>query len=72
MRVLPLKSHFLMAVLVFLAMCFMVQRGFIYTIAVVFYAFRCAFCCILHCVLLLFSLRLAAKCTTFSGKMQCV
>ena len=32
-----------MAVLPFLAMCFMVSKGFIYTIAMDVYAFRCTF-----------------------------
>jgi len=53
MRVLPLKSHFLMAVLVFLAMCFMVQKGFIYTIAVFFLCFSLR-------ILLHFALRFVA------------
>jgi len=28
----------------------MVLKGFVYTIAVYFYAFRLAFCTILHCI----------------------
>ena len=39
-----------MVVLPFLAMCFMVLKGFIYTFAVYFYAFRLAFSTILHCI----------------------
>ena len=39
-----------MAILPFLAMCFMVLKGFVYTIAVDVYAFRLAFSSILHCV----------------------
>ena len=38
-----------MAILPILAMRFMDQRGFIYTIEADIYAFRCAFCTILHC-----------------------
>ncbi len=39
-----------MVVLPFLAMCFMVLKGFIYTNAVDVYAFRFAFSRILHCI----------------------
>jgi len=39
-----------MAILPFLALFLMVRKGFIYTIAAYFYAFRLAFCSILHCV----------------------
>ena len=39
-----------MAILPFLAMFFMVLKGFIYTIAVYFYAFRLAFSTILPCI----------------------
>ena len=39
-----------MAILPFLAMCFMALKGFIYTIAVEVYAFRLAFSSILLCV----------------------
>ena len=35
-----------MAILPFLAMFLMVQKGFIYTVAMYFYAFRLAFCSI--------------------------
>ena len=35
-----------MAILPFLAMFLMVQKGFIYTVATYFYAFRLAFCSI--------------------------
>ena len=35
-----------MNVLLLLAMCFMVQKGFVYTISVDVYAFRFAFCTI--------------------------
>ena len=47
-----------MCILPFLAMCFMVLQGYIYTIAAYFYAFRLAFSCILHCVLHHFTLQL--------------
>ena len=39
-----------MVILPFLAMCFMVLKGFIYTSSVDFYAFRLAFSTILHCI----------------------
>ena len=68
----PLKPYFLMAVLPFLAMCFMVLEGYVYTIAAYFYAFRFAFCTILHCVLHHFTLRFAPKRTAFSTKTHCV
>jgi len=50
----------------------MVLRGFVYTIAVYFYAFRLAFSSILHCVLHHFTLHLASKRTAFSTKTHCV
>ena len=59
-----------MAILPFLAMVFMVLKGFVYTIAVNVYAFRLAFSGILHCILPHFTLRLAPKRTAFSGKTQ--
>ena len=61
-----------MAVLPFLAMCFMVLEGYVYTIAAYFYAFRFAFCTILHCVLHHFTLRFAPKRTAFSIKTHCI
>jgi len=61
-----------MGVLPFLAMCFMVLEGYVYTIAAYFYAFRFAFCTILHCVLHHFTLRFAPKRTAFSTKTHCV
>ena len=54
-----------MGVLSFLAMCFMVLEGYVYTIAAYFYAFRLAFSTILHCVLRHFTLRFAPKRTAF-------
>ena len=61
-----------MGVLPFLAMCFMVLEGYVYTIAAYFYAFRFAFCTILHRVLHHFSLHFAPKRTAFSTKTHCV
>ena len=61
-----------MAVLPFLAMCFMVSKGFIYTIAVDVYAFRCTFRGKLHRILQHFALRLAPKRTPFCTKTHCV
>ena len=39
-----------MGILPFSAMCFMAGEGYVYTIAVYFYAFRFAFSGILHCI----------------------
>jgi len=50
----------------------MVQKGFVYTISVDFYAFRLVFIGILPCVLLHFALRLAPKCLAFSIKTHCI
>ena len=61
-----------MAILPFGDMSFMVLRGFVYAVAVNFYAFRLAFCTILHCVLHHFTLHLAPKRTAFSGILPCV
>ena len=61
-----------MAVLPFLAICFMVQKGFIYSIALDIYAFRLAFSGKKYCILHHFSLHLAPKRTAFSTKTQCV
>ena len=60
-----------MVVLPFLAMCFMVLKGLIYTFAVDFYAFRLAFSTILQCILHQNALRLAAKRCAISTKTQC-
>ena len=57
-----------MAILPFLAMCFMALKGFIYTIAVEVYAFRLAFSSILAFVLHQNALHLAAKRTPFCSK----
>ncbi len=61
-----------MAVLPFLAMCFMVSKGFVYTIAVDIYAFRRAFRGKSHRILQHFALRLAPKRTPFSTKTHYV
>ncbi len=61
-----------MAVLPFLAMCFMVSKGFVYTIAVDIYAFRRAFRGKSHCILQHFVLPLAPKRTPFCTKTHCV
>ena len=53
-------------------MCFMVQKGFVYTISVDFYAFRLAFSGILPCILQHFALHLVAKRTAFSIKTHCI
>ena len=59
-----------MAILPFLAMCFMVLKGLVYTIAMDIYAFHLAFSSILHCVLQRFTLRLAPKRALFCTKTQ--
>ena len=61
-----------MAVLPFLAMCFMVSKGFIYTIAMDVYAFRCVFRGKSHRILQHFTLHLAPKRTPFSGKTHSI
>ena len=57
-----------MVVLHFWVMFFMARKGFVYTIAVDVYVFRLAFSSILHCILQHFTLRLAPKRSTFSGR----
>jgi len=44
------KTHFLAAILPFSAMCFMVLKGFVYTLSVDIYAFRVALSSIWACV----------------------
>ena len=61
-----------MAILPFLAMCFRVLKGFVYTIAVDVYAFRLAFSGKSHCILQHFTLRFAPKRTPFSTKTHSV
>ena len=67
-----LKTHFLTVILPFSAMRFMVPKGFVYTIAMYFYAFHLAFSTILPCIQHHFTLRFAAKCTAFCTKLHCV
>ena len=50
----------------------MVREGFVYTIAVYFYAFHLAFSSILHCVLHHFTLRFAPKRKAFSTKTHSI
>ncbi len=69
---LSLKSYFLTTILPFPAMCFMVLKGFVYTIAVDVYAFCLVFSSTLHCILHHFTLHLASKRTAFSGILHCV
>ena len=59
-----------MVILPFSARCFMVLKGFLYTIAVDVYAFRLAFSGKSHRILHHFTLRLAPKRTAFSTKTQ--
>ena len=66
------KPHFLTTILPFLAMYFMVLKGFVYTFAVDIYAFYLVFSTILHCILHHFTLRFAPKRTAFSTKTHCV
>ena len=61
-----------MAVLPFLAMCLMISKGFIYTIAMDIYAFRRAFRGKLHRILQHFTLDLAPIRTPFCAKTHCV
>ena len=61
-----------MNVLLLLAMCFMVLKGFVYTISVDVYAFCLVFIGILPCILLHCALRLAPKCLAFSIKTHCI
>ena len=61
-----------MPILPFLDMCFMVLKGFVYTIAVDVYAFRLAFSSILPCVLHPNALHLAQKHLAFSTKTHCI
>ena len=83
----PLKTHFLTVILPLSAMFLMALKGFIYTIAVHFYAFssriqrhfalhlapkRLAFSTKTHCIQHQNALRLAPKCTAFSGILHCI
>ena len=61
-----------MAILPSLPVCFMVLKGFVYTIAMDIYAFRRAFRGKLHRILRHFALRLAPKRTAFSTKTHSI
>ena len=61
-----------MAILPFLAMCFMVLKGFVYTIAMDIYAFHLAFSTILPCVLHQNARYFAPKRTSFSTKTHAI
>ena len=68
----PLKSHFLTTISPFSAMFFMVHKGFVYTIAVYFYAFCLAFSSISPCIQHQNALRLAPFHLAFCIKTHCV
>ena len=59
--ILPLKTHFSIAILPLRATYFVVQEGFIYTITADVYTFHLAFSTILPCILHHFTLHLAPK-----------
>ena len=61
-----------MVIFPFLAMCFMVLKGFVYTIGVDVYAFYLAFCGKLHHIQQHFTLHLAAFYLAFSTKTHCI
>ena len=61
-----------MAVLLFLAICFMDLKGLVYTIAMDIYAFRRAFRGKLHRILHHFTLRFAPKRTPFCTKTHSI
>ncbi len=61
-----------MAILPFLAMYFMVLKGFVYTKTVDIYAFRLAFSSKSHCILHQNTLHLAPKRTPFSTKTHAI
>ena len=67
-RFLPLKCHFLMAILPFSAMFSTTLKRIIYTITMYFYPFRTAFSSILHCIQHQNALHFAPKRTAFSIK----
>ena len=68
----PLKTHFLTTISPFSAMFFMVRKGFIYTIAMYFYAFHLAFSTILPCIQHHFTLRFAPFYLAFCSKTRCI
>ena len=61
-----------MVVLPFLAMCFVVLKGFVYTVGVDVYAFYLAFCGKSHHIQQHFTLHLAPKRTPFSTKTHSI
>ena len=61
-----------MAILPFLAMFFMVLRGFVYAFALHFAPFHLAFSTKTQCVLRHFTLRFASKRSAFSGKLHLI
>ena len=61
-----------MDILPFSVLFFVALKGFVYAIAVYFYAFRLAFSSIQHSILLHFTLRFAAKRIAFSTKTHCI
>ena len=61
-----------MAILPFLAMCFMVLKGFVYAIAMDIYALHLAFSSILHCVLHQNARYFAPKRTLFCTKTHAI
>ncbi len=61
-----------MAILSFLAMCFMVLKGFVYAIAVNVHAFRLVFNGKSYRIWRHFVLRLAPKCFAFSTKTHTI
>ena len=61
-----------MVILPFLAMGFVVLKGFVYTIGVDVYAFYLAFCGKSRHILQHFTLHLAPKRTAFSTRTHCI
>ena len=61
-----------MVILPFLAMYFMVLKGFVYTKSVDIYAFRLAFSSKSHCILHQNTLHFAPKRTAFSTKTHSI
>ena len=61
-----------MVILPFSAMCSIVLKGYVYTIAVYFYAFRLVSSSTLHCILHHFSLHLAPFRLAFSIKTHLI
>ena len=61
-----------MGILPLLALFFMAQKNYIYTISLDIYTFRFAFSGKTHCILHHFTLRFAPKRSAFSGILPCV